>query len=113
MASACGGTNRPMSTAENRVSRPLTALFALAPFIWMLSLSLKPPQEIFQPEFHLWPRELSDRSDDRAAAPLPAQRRLRLRRHLSAADDGLPALCLCLGQAALPRAEIDHGQRRA
>jgi multiple sugar transport system permease protein len=34
----------------------LTALFALAPFIWMLSLSLKPPQEIFQPDFHLWPQ---------------------------------------------------------
>jgi multiple sugar transport system permease protein len=36
----------------------LTALFALAPFIWMLSLSLKPPREMFQPEFHLWPQSL-------------------------------------------------------
>jgi multiple sugar transport system permease protein len=34
----------------------LSTLFALAPFIWMLSLSLKPPQEIFHPEFRLWPQ---------------------------------------------------------
>jgi multiple sugar transport system permease protein len=33
----------------------LTAAFALLPFIWMVSLSLKPPEEIFQTDFHLWP----------------------------------------------------------
>jgi multiple sugar transport system permease protein len=33
----------------------LTAAFALLPFIWMVSLSLKPPEEIFQADFHLWP----------------------------------------------------------
>ena len=33
----------------------LTAAFALLPFVWMVSLSLKPPEEIFQPDFHLWP----------------------------------------------------------
>lgn len=32
-----------------------TAAFALLPFIWMVSLSLKPPDEIFRAEFHLWP----------------------------------------------------------
>jgi len=32
-----------------------TAIFALMPFVWMLSLSLKPPDEIFLAEFHLWP----------------------------------------------------------
>ena len=32
-----------------------TAAFALLPFIWMVSLSLKPPEEIFQADFHLWP----------------------------------------------------------
>jgi multiple sugar transport system permease protein len=34
----------------------VTAAFALAPFVWMISLSLKPTSEIFQPEFHLWPQ---------------------------------------------------------
>ncbi|MCP4562789.1 MAG: carbohydrate ABC transporter permease [Bosea sp.] len=34
----------------------LTGLFALAPFLWMLSLSLKPPEEIFQPELRFWPQ---------------------------------------------------------
>jgi multiple sugar transport system permease protein len=33
----------------------LTAAFALLPFFWMVSLSLKPPEEIFQTDFHLWP----------------------------------------------------------
>jgi multiple sugar transport system permease protein len=34
----------------------VTAAFALAPFVWMISLSLKPTPEIFQPEFRLWPQ---------------------------------------------------------
>jgi multiple sugar transport system permease protein len=34
----------------------VTAGFALLPFVWMLSLSLKPPDEIFQADFHLWPK---------------------------------------------------------
>lgn len=33
----------------------VSAAFALLPFVWMISLSLKPPDEIFQPDFHLWP----------------------------------------------------------
>jgi multiple sugar transport system permease protein len=33
-----------------------SAVFALLPFVWMVSLSLKPPDEIFQPDFHLWPK---------------------------------------------------------
>ena len=33
----------------------LTAAFALLPFLWMVSLSLKPPEEIFQAGFRLWP----------------------------------------------------------
>jgi multiple sugar transport system permease protein len=32
-----------------------TAAFALLPFIWMVSLSLKPADEIFQADFHFWP----------------------------------------------------------
>jgi multiple sugar transport system permease protein len=33
----------------------LTAAFALLPFVWMVSLSLKPPEEIFQADLHFWP----------------------------------------------------------
>src|SRR5262249_25965193 len=33
----------------------LTAAFALLPFVWMVSLSLKAPEEIFQANFHFWP----------------------------------------------------------
>jgi len=36
-----------------------TSLFALLPFIWMLSLSIKPTGEIFQAEFHLLPGSLA------------------------------------------------------
>ena len=35
-----------------------TGLFALLPFIWMLSLSIKPADEIFQSDFHLLPSNL-------------------------------------------------------
>jgi multiple sugar transport system permease protein len=42
-----------------RISRhavlAVTAAFALLPFIWMISLSFKPPDEIFRADFHLWP----------------------------------------------------------
>lgn len=33
------------------------AIIILAPFIWMISISLKPPHEIFDPEFQLLPEE--------------------------------------------------------
>jgi multiple sugar transport system permease protein len=33
-----------------------TAIFILIPFVWMLSLSLKPPSEIFGVSFHFWPK---------------------------------------------------------
>jgi len=36
-----------------------TTLFALVPFVWMLSLSIKPSGEIFQRHFHLLPGNLS------------------------------------------------------
>ena len=36
----------------------VTGLFALLPFIWMLSLSIKPADEIFQSDFHLLPSNL-------------------------------------------------------
>lgn len=45
----------------------LTAAFALLPFIWMLSLSLKPPGEIFQPQFRLWPQAFYGWENYRAA----------------------------------------------
>lgn len=45
----------------------LTTLFALIPFVWMLSLSVKPPEEIFQPEFYLWPQKFAGLENYRAA----------------------------------------------
>ena len=45
----------------------VSAAFALVPFIWMLSLSLKPPEEIFQPEFHLWPQSFQGLENYRIA----------------------------------------------
>ena len=41
------------------VALAATALFALLPFVWMLSLSIKPVGEIFQSEFHLLPSSLA------------------------------------------------------
>jgi multiple sugar transport system permease protein len=37
----------------------VTALFALLPFMWMLSLSIKPTEEIFQADFRLFPSSLA------------------------------------------------------
>ncbi|HJY77511.1 MAG TPA: carbohydrate ABC transporter permease [Burkholderiales bacterium] len=34
------------------------AAFALAPFLWMISTSLKPPTEILSAELHWWPQRL-------------------------------------------------------
>jgi len=45
----------------------LTTAFALIPFVWMLSLSVKPPEEIFQPEFHLLPQTFSGVANYRVA----------------------------------------------
>ena len=45
----------------------ITAAFALLPFVWMVSLSLKPPEEIFQPDFHLWPTAFHGVENYRAA----------------------------------------------
>ena len=56
-----------MSTAISRSSMPvgilrhaallMTAAFVLLPFVWMVSLSIKPPQEIFGASFTLWPKQ--------------------------------------------------------
>ena len=32
-----------------------TSLFILLPYVWMLSVSLKPPAEVFEPSLKLWP----------------------------------------------------------
>lgn len=45
----------------------LTAAFALLPFVWMVSLSLKPPEEIFQADFQLWPTAFHGVENYRAA----------------------------------------------
>lgn len=36
-----------------------TSLFALAPFVWMLSTAIKPRNEIFSRELHLWPERFA------------------------------------------------------
>lgn len=66
-----------MSRATSQSPRPgallrhgilfVTAAFALVPFVWMVSLSLKPAAEIFQPEFHLWPQTFNGFTNYRAA----------------------------------------------
>lgn len=33
----------------------LTSLFVLLPYIWMISIALKPPAEVFEPTLKLWP----------------------------------------------------------
>ncbi len=52
--------HRPRRRLAGRIARHVllvaSAAFALLPFVWMVSLSLKPPDEIFQPDFHLWPQ---------------------------------------------------------
>ncbi len=51
----------------------LTSLFALLPFVWMLSLSIKPAGEIFQSEFQLLPSTLAGLDNYRvvfASAPM-------------------------------------------
>lgn len=52
----------------------VTTLFALLPFIWMVSLSLKSPGEMFQPSLSLWPEQFSaveNYTKALTAAPLP------------------------------------------
>jgi len=52
----------------------ITSTFALLPFVWMVSLSLKSPGEMFQPSFSLWPQQFSALENYSAAltaAPLP------------------------------------------
>ena len=52
----------------------LTAMFALLPFVWMVSLSLKSPGEIFQSSLSLWPQEFTaaeNYAKALTAAPLP------------------------------------------
>ena len=51
-----------------------TSIFALLPFIWMVSLSLKSPGEMFQSSLSLWPEQFSaveNYSKALTAAPLP------------------------------------------
>ena len=87
----------------------LTAAFSLLPFVWMVSLSLKPPEEIFQADFHLWPTAFHGvenyraRADSGADVPLPAERAAGVRGDLRAAAPGLHSLCLCAREATLSR----------
>ncbi|MET4213847.1 carbohydrate ABC transporter permease [Bradyrhizobium sp. LA2.1] len=52
----------------------ITTAFVVAPFIWMVSLSLKPPEEIFQGSFSLLPQSwhaTQNYSRAMTASPLP------------------------------------------
>lgn len=52
----------------------VTSLFALLPFLWMLSLSLKSPGEMFQGNFSLWPEHwhaVENYTQALTSAPLP------------------------------------------
>jgi multiple sugar transport system permease protein len=52
----------------------LTAAFILGPFVWMVSLSLKPPGEIFRASFSIFPEQWyawQNYSKALTAAPLP------------------------------------------
>lgn len=52
----------------------VTCLFSLLPFLWMVSMSLKSPGEMFQSSFSLWPQQFHAVQNYTAAlttAPLP------------------------------------------
>ena len=64
----------------------LGAVFMLAPFVWMLATSVKPPEEVFDATLRLWPERFYGLENYAAAmtkAPL-----LRF---------GLNGLVVCLG----------------
>lgn len=51
-------TNKPVILSLFRHSVLLTgAVIVLAPFVWMVSTSLKPPNEILSANLHFWPHE--------------------------------------------------------
>lgn len=67
----------PLSLAKPFVRHALlliTSMFALLPFLWMLSLSLKSPGEMFQGNFSFWPEDwhsIENYTQALTAAPLP------------------------------------------
>ena len=53
------------------------AVVTLAPFVWMVSTSLKAPDEILTPDLHLWPHRLAAGENySRAFAAVPLGRYL-------------------------------------
>ena len=51
-----------------------TTVFMLAPFLWMVSLSVKPPEEAFQGHFDFWPDDfhaVENYTEALTGAPLP------------------------------------------
>jgi len=54
-------TSRPGASIAGSALRHGALLFGativLAPFVWMLSTSIKPPDEVFASELHFWPRK--------------------------------------------------------
>jgi multiple sugar transport system permease protein len=74
----------------------LTGAFALAPFVWMLSLSVKPPEEIFQPAFHLWPQAFHGFENYRAALTAAPMHRFLLNGLLVCAAIFLLQMLVCV-----------------
>lgn len=63
----------PAAGLGRHAALTVTMAFALLPFIWMVSLSTKPPAEIFEATFRIWPETfyaLENYSRALAAAPL-------------------------------------------
>lgn len=61
-------------TAARHATLLVTSLFALLPFIWMVSLSLKSPGELFTGAFSLWPEHFNaveNYSRALTSSPLP------------------------------------------
>lgn len=63
----------PRAALLRHLALGLVGLFALAPFVWMLLTSLKPPEEIFLDEIRIWPERfyaLENYREAFAKAPL-------------------------------------------
>ena len=94
-----------------RASRVLIAgaVFMLLPLVFMLVSSIKPPAEIFEATFSLWPRKFYGVENFTAAlTTAPLLRFLlngvdRLRRHPGRAAAGRDPVRLRAGEARLPR----------
>lgn len=64
----------PVSGIARHTALLITGTLILIPFAWMISLSIKPPDEIFDPSFSFWPHEfygIENYTRALTEAPLP------------------------------------------